>query len=346
MSATWLTLGEMIRVNAAKYPRRVALSDETRSFTFPETDRRTRKLGNALLALGLRPGDRVAMFLENCPEICEVYWACAKAGLVAVPINFRCVGPEIEYIMNHAEAKVLVVHDEFAPLINPVRAGFRNVVGEGLFVVGGTRPGWRGYEEFLAGGEDREPSVRVRPGRPLDPALHLRHDRQAQGRRALARVVRGLLPDQRHQLPLPPGRGLPDGDAVLPRQRHVLLLRRDLRRRTQPRLPRPLLRPGQAARRVRPPPRDLLLAGPHALQPDPQPARGAAREARRVVRAQAALLLRPRPLGDQEGHPARLPRRAALRRLRLDGSRHRHHAVPGRAAQQARVNRAGSAART
>ena len=166
MSATWLTLGEMIRVNAVKYPRNVALSDETRSFTFPETNRRTRKLGNALLGLGLRPGDHVAMFLENSIEICEVYWACAKAGLVVVPINFRCVGPEIAYIMNHAEAKALVAQDEFTPLCDQVRGNFRHVVAGGMFVVGGARDGWCGYEELVASGEDREPPVCVRPADP------------------------------------------------------------------------------------------------------------------------------------------------------------------------------------
>jgi len=166
MAATWLTLGEMIRVNATKYPKHVAVSDERRSFTFPETNCRTRKLGNALLGLGLRPGDRVAMFLDNSVEICETYWACAKAGLVAVPINFRCVGPEIEYQMNHAEAKVLVAHDEFTPMIDQVRGSFRHVVGGGLVVVGGARAGWRGYDELLALGEDREPPVKVRPADP------------------------------------------------------------------------------------------------------------------------------------------------------------------------------------
>ncbi|MBI5491190.1 MAG: AMP-binding protein [Deltaproteobacteria bacterium] len=166
MTATWLTFGEMLRVNAVKYPSNVALSDETRSFTFPQTDRRTRKLANALLGLGLRPGDRVAMFLENSIEICEVYWACAKAGLIVVPINFRCVGPEIEYIMDHAEAKVLVAHDEFVPLIDQVRAGFRHAGAERAFVVGGKREGWRGYEELVESGEDAEPPVRVRPEDP------------------------------------------------------------------------------------------------------------------------------------------------------------------------------------
>ena len=166
MSATWLTLGDMIRVNAVKYPNNVALADEQRSHTFPETDRRTRKLANALLALGLRPGDRVAMFLDNSLEICETYWACAKAGLVALPINFRCVGPEIEYQMNHAEARVLVTHHEFVPLLDQVRGNFRGLVDGGLVVVGEERPGYRRYEELLESGRDAEPDVRVLPSDP------------------------------------------------------------------------------------------------------------------------------------------------------------------------------------
>jgi acyl-CoA synthetase (AMP-forming)/AMP-acid ligase II len=166
MTATWLTLGEMIRVNAVKYPQNICLSDESRSFTFPHTDQRTRRLGNALLGLGLKPGDRVAMFLENSIEICETYWACAKAGLVVVPINFRCVGPEIEYIMNHAEAKALVAHDEFTPLVDPVRGNFKHMVADAAIVVGKACPGWRGYEELLAGGKDEEPPVKVKPADP------------------------------------------------------------------------------------------------------------------------------------------------------------------------------------
>lgn len=166
MPATWLTLGEMIRVNATKYPDHVAIADDDRAYTFPQTDRRTRMLANALLDLGLSKGDRVAMLLENSVEICETYWACAKAGLVAVPINFRWAAPEIAYVMNHAEAKVLVAHDEFAQAADQVRDQLRYVIPGGWVAAGGAHEGWRAYEDLVAAGADREPDAAVRPSDP------------------------------------------------------------------------------------------------------------------------------------------------------------------------------------
>ncbi|HEX5847068.1 MAG TPA: AMP-binding protein, partial [Rhodoplanes sp.] len=56
------------------------------------------RLANALIGLGLKKGDRVAVLAYNCLEWLEIYAAVAKAGLVVVPVNFRLVGPEIRYI--------------------------------------------------------------------------------------------------------------------------------------------------------------------------------------------------------------------------------------------------------
>ena len=63
-------------------------------------------------ALGLAKGDRVAILAYNCVEWMEIYVALAKAGLVAVPINFRLVGPEIRYIVDDAEARAFIVQDD------------------------------------------------------------------------------------------------------------------------------------------------------------------------------------------------------------------------------------------
>ena len=63
------------------------------------------------LGLGLRKGDRVAVLAYNCVEWAEIYAAAAKSGLVAVPINFRLVGPEIRYIVEDAGASALIVQD-------------------------------------------------------------------------------------------------------------------------------------------------------------------------------------------------------------------------------------------
>ena len=83
----WLNLGQIFPVNAKKYPNNIAFMDAKRSFTFPEANRRINKLANALLGLGLAKGDKVSCVLENCVEICELYVACAKIGVVINPIN-------------------------------------------------------------------------------------------------------------------------------------------------------------------------------------------------------------------------------------------------------------------
>ena len=61
----------------------------------PQWNERSCRLANALLGLGLAKGDRVAVLAYNRVEWAEIYAATAKAGLIAVPINFRLVGPEV-----------------------------------------------------------------------------------------------------------------------------------------------------------------------------------------------------------------------------------------------------------
>ena len=63
--ACWLNLGQILPVNAKKFPDTVALKDARRSFTYPQTNRRVNKLAHSLLSLGLGKGDKVAVLLEN-----------------------------------------------------------------------------------------------------------------------------------------------------------------------------------------------------------------------------------------------------------------------------------------
>ena len=73
--------------------------------TFRQWNERSCRLGNALLGLGLAKGDRVAVLAYNCVEWLEIYAATAKAGLIAVPINFRLISADVRYIVENAEAR-------------------------------------------------------------------------------------------------------------------------------------------------------------------------------------------------------------------------------------------------
>ena len=72
--------------------------------TFKAWDRRASRLTDALLGLGAAPGNRVAVFAFNCLEWLEIYAATVRAGLIAVPVNFRLAAAEMRLILEECDA--------------------------------------------------------------------------------------------------------------------------------------------------------------------------------------------------------------------------------------------------
>src|SRR6202034_78731 len=75
--------------------------------TYAELARRVAQLASGMLALGLRPGDRVAILARNSFRNLEVHLACAHAGLVLVPVNIRLAAQEVDKIMRLTRARLL-----------------------------------------------------------------------------------------------------------------------------------------------------------------------------------------------------------------------------------------------
>jgi len=158
-----LNLGEIVAAHARLRPDKPAVRDSHRSLTFAQLNTRACRLANALLGLGLRKGDRVALLAYNRVEWMEIYVALAKAGLVAVPINFRLVTPEIKYIVEHCAAQALIVQDELADRVEPLR-GELAIAANAWIQVGDAPPaGWTRYETLIARATDREPDAAVAP---------------------------------------------------------------------------------------------------------------------------------------------------------------------------------------
>ncbi len=163
-----LTLSDAVATHARLQPHKMGGRDSRRSLSYRAWDRRASRLASALLDLGLAPGDRVALLAYNCLEWLELYVALARAGLVAVPINFRLTGPEVAYIASHAEAAALIAGDEFCSLVDSVRE--LTGLGQGRCIAipsgadGARVPsGWLGYEALMAQGDE----ARVFP--PVEP---------------------------------------------------------------------------------------------------------------------------------------------------------------------------------
>jgi len=161
--AVWLNLGQNLKINAKKFPNTVMLKDSQRSFTYPETNRRVNKLAHSLLSLGLIKGDKVAVLLENSIETVEVFLATAKTGIIIVPINFRLVSAEVEYIVANSDAKALIVHDEFAATVDPIKANLQDIAPDNYIAVGQAVDGYRSYDAFIENASDSEPEVEVAP---------------------------------------------------------------------------------------------------------------------------------------------------------------------------------------
>ncbi len=84
-------------------------------YDWNEFDRRTVALARGLASLGIKRGDRVAVLMLNCHRYLELYYACGRMGAVVVPLNYRLARPEIVFILNDSESKVLIVDKIFAP---------------------------------------------------------------------------------------------------------------------------------------------------------------------------------------------------------------------------------------
>src|SRR6201987_6237504 len=111
----------MLSVHARLSPNRVGARDLERSMTFAQWNDRSCRLAHALIGLGLNKGERVAILAYNCVEWCEIFAATAKAGLVALPINFRLIGKEVQNIVDNAEAWAFIVQDELVGVVAEVR---------------------------------------------------------------------------------------------------------------------------------------------------------------------------------------------------------------------------------
>jgi acyl-CoA synthetase (AMP-forming)/AMP-acid ligase II len=162
-----LSVSDVIAAHARLQPHKLGTRDSRRTLSFSAWDARASQLANGLLSLGLAKGDRVALLAYNCVEWMEIYVAIARAGLVAVPINFRLMGPEIAYIVSHSEARAMIVQDDLRDQVDAIR-GQISLDPRCLIHFGAATPaGWQGYEALIDAAAATPPAVSVKPEDPF-----------------------------------------------------------------------------------------------------------------------------------------------------------------------------------
>ncbi|MBW1785785.1 MAG: long-chain-fatty-acid--CoA ligase [Deltaproteobacteria bacterium] len=157
-----LTVGNALTATVEHFPGKTAFVFEGKRVTYAQFEERVNRLANGLLAKGFKPGDRVAILAFNCIEYYEILFALGKVGMVAAPINFRLVGDEIVYIVNHCDAKALIYEARFKDALDKIRGHLGNIGLNGYIVFGGEgEPGDLVYEDLLAGADPSDPGVQV-----------------------------------------------------------------------------------------------------------------------------------------------------------------------------------------
>ena len=103
-------------------PDRLALVTPARELTFAELDERSNRLARHLLEVGVGAGDHVALLLRNGTEYLEATFAAFKIRAVPINVNYRYVQRELAYLFDNADAVAAVVHREFVPRVEGIRA--------------------------------------------------------------------------------------------------------------------------------------------------------------------------------------------------------------------------------
>ena len=152
------TLGSLTLRNLALRPHAAAILFEDRVITHREFAERAFRLANALIGLGVKRGDRVAILAQNCPQYMEAYAAGELGGWTTVTINYRLAGPEIAYILGDSRPKVLINDAQFDGQLGNAAA----LHLDHMVTFGGTGPDLD-YERILADASPAPPGVAVEP---------------------------------------------------------------------------------------------------------------------------------------------------------------------------------------
>ena len=156
-----MNLGTLLTKAARTFPDKAAIIHGKRSLTYAQFNERSNRLADALNKRGLKQGDNVSILQYNYPETFESIFACFKAGIGAVPINFRLHPKECAFIIDHSQAKAVIISPEFNDAMTEVRNFMPNV---GFIVTTADASGdFLDYEEFLDSGSAEHEDVTVAP---------------------------------------------------------------------------------------------------------------------------------------------------------------------------------------
>ncbi|PLX34819.1 MAG: AMP-dependent synthetase [Hyphomicrobiales bacterium] len=153
-----MNIGSLITRHASFRPDHVAVVFEGARITYRDFNIMVNQLSNALLRAGLNKGDKLATVLSNSLELLTLYWACAKTGVVIVPMSPLLLPSGLEGLIKDSDSVMVITAPDYAENVDAARPGLTQVPDEAYVIIGGgERPGYRSWAEFIDGASEAEP---------------------------------------------------------------------------------------------------------------------------------------------------------------------------------------------
>jgi acyl-CoA synthetase (AMP-forming)/AMP-acid ligase II len=142
-----MNISNLLERNARKYPFQEAVVSENNRVNYYELDQQVNKFASALRQQGIDKGDKVVLFMPNTHEFIVSYFAVLRLGAIIVPVNAKLTGEEVQYILQHSDAKALLGHEMLFDTLSSTDL-------EGLLLIktGDAQDSWKSFQHVLESG--------------------------------------------------------------------------------------------------------------------------------------------------------------------------------------------------
>ncbi|MCC7365967.1 MAG: long-chain-fatty-acid--CoA ligase [Dehalococcoidia bacterium] len=153
---------EFLQISSAVVPDREALVEvggQNKRILYMEMYPQVVKLANALTALGVEKGHKVAAMSVNSADYVITYYACAMLGVTYVPLNYRAKDEELVHMLNVSQCQALFVSERYIDIVERIRPTLETV--KSFIAYTGTRDGYLSYDGIIAEASEDEPWVEI-----------------------------------------------------------------------------------------------------------------------------------------------------------------------------------------
>lgn len=153
-----MNVGSLLPWHARYRPDHLAVVCGDERLSFAELESRVNRLANALVRLGLRKGDKLALVLTNCPELLYAYRAAALLGVVSVPLSPLLRGAGLVSLLRDSECTAVIASSSMAEALDEARGELSLIADANYVLVGdAAKPGYTTYADLVSSSADTAP---------------------------------------------------------------------------------------------------------------------------------------------------------------------------------------------